>query len=284
MANPLLSLAAAAARWLPAPLKRALYRLGPVSSGLRSALNRAAPAGLTEVEVAGGLLAGSKMLLDLQTEKDYWLGNYEFELQEAIREFAKPGMVAYDIGANIGYTSLLLAKHVGTNGKVFAFEPLTSNQERLQKNLDINASSNVKVILKAVADVSGKRQFVVHSSGAMGKLRGSNGRETQYQNSIEIESVALDEFVFKQRNSKPDLIKIDIEGAEGLALQGMMRVIQEAKPLLMIELHGEEAARACWQILTNTGYSIHKLTRGYPQVFDLSNLSWKSYILARQPA
>lgn len=284
MANPLLSLAAAAARWLPAPLKRVLYRLGPVSSGLRSVLNRAAPTGLTEIEVAGGFLAGSKLLLDLQAEKDYWLGNYEFELQEAVWKFAEPGMVACDIGANIGYISLLLAKRIGTNGKVFAFEPLPSNQTRLQKNLDINLSSNIKMIGKAVADVSGKRQFLVHSSGAMGKLQESNGRETQYQNSIDVESITLDEFVFKQGNPQPDLIKMDIEGAEGLALQGMTRVIQETQPLLLIELHGKEAAKTCWQILTNSGYSIHKLTKGYPQVADVSNLDWKSYILARPRA
>ena len=90
MANPLLSLASAAARWLPAGLKRGLYRLGPVSRGLRNALNKSAPAGLPETKVAAGLLAGASLLLDLQTEKDYWLGTYEMDLQRAIRDWVKP--------------------------------------------------------------------------------------------------------------------------------------------------------------------------------------------------
>lgn len=281
MANPLLSLAAAAARWLPAPLRKALYRLGPLSAGLRSALNRAAPKGLTEIEVAGGLLAGTRLLLDLQTEKDYWLGTYETELQEAIRELAKPRMVTYDIGANIGYISSGLARCVGTSGIVFAFEPLPANQGRLEQNIEISKSENIKLIRKAVTETSGRTEFLVHSSGGMGKIQGANGRETQYENTIEVECVTLDDFVFQQGNPKPDLIKIDIEGGEGLVLQGMSRVLREAKPVLILELHGKEAAETCWEILTSLGYGISKLARGYPRVTEVSNLDWKSYILAR---
>lgn len=281
MANPLLFLVAAAARWLPAPIRRAVYRLGPISSGLRSALNRAAPKGLTEIEVAGGLLAGTHLVLNLQTEKDYWLGNYETDLQEAIRELVKPGMVAYDLGSNIGYISLLMAKYVGPQGKVFAFEPLPENQKRLRNNLDLNPDLNVELIPLAVGDSSGKKQFLVHSSGGMGKLRGANGRDVQYTKSIDVECTALDDFVFKKGKPKPSIIKIDIEGGEGLALRGMSKLIPEVKPLFIIELHGQEAAELCWRALTKAGYTINKLKNGFPTVFDLAELDWKSYVLAR---
>ena len=281
MANPLLSLAAAAAKWLPAPIRRAVYRLGPISSGLRSALNRAAPKGLTEVEVAGGLLAGTHLILNLQSEKDYWLGTYEIDLQEAIRDLVKPGMVAYDLGSNIGYISLMTAKKVGPQGKIFAFEPLPENQERLRKNLALNPDLNIELIPMAVGESSGKKQFLTHSSGGMGKLSGADGRDVQYQKSIEVECTSLDEFVFKQGNPKPELIKMDIEGGEGLALRGMSKLIPEVKPLFIIELHGKEAAELCWQILTKAGYTISKLSKGFPTISSLSELDWKSYILAR---
>ncbi len=282
MANPLMSLAAAAARWLPAPVKRALYRLGPVSSGLRASLNRAAPVGLSETEVAGGSLKGTRLLLNLQTEKDYWLGTYEVDLQKTVIDFAKPGMVAYDLGANIGYISFLFAKAVGSNGKVFAFEPLPINQDRLRKNLELNPTVKIELVLNAVAEESGKRQFLVHSSGGMGKIEGANGRQTEYPNQIHVDCVSLDDFVYKQGNPKPNIIKIDIEGGEGLALQGMGRLLREAKPILIIELHGKEAGQTCWQILTEAGYKISKLKNGYPRVASPSELDWKSYILARQ--
>lgn len=284
MANPLLSLAAAAARWLPASMKRALYRLGPGSSALRSMLNRAAPKGLIEIEVAGGLLAGVPLWLDLQTEKDYWLGTYELDLQQAVHDLAKPGMVAYDLGANIGYISFLLAKEVGSGGKVFAFEPLPANQERLRKNMFLNPTLKIELIPKAVAEASGNRQFLVHNSGGMGKIEGAEGREMQYRNMIDVDCVALDDFVFKQGNPNPNLVKIDVEGGEGLALQGMIRLLQETKPLFIIELHGQKAAETCWEILTKAAYNIRNLAKGNQQVSDGSKLDWKSYILAKPNA
>ena len=122
MGNPLLSLASLTARVLPMPLKRAIYRWAPLARLIRGGLNLAAPAGLTQVSIASGALRGMRMLLDLQVEKDYWLGTYESQLQMVIAEWVGPGMVAYDLGANIGYISLLFARAVGKSGQVFAFE------------------------------------------------------------------------------------------------------------------------------------------------------------------
>jgi hypothetical protein len=81
---------------------------------------------------------------------------------------------------------------------------------------------------------------------------------------------------------KPDLLKIDIEGGEGLALQGMKRLIDEHKPIFIIELHGEEAAKSVWDTLKAAGYLVRKLQKGYPEVKTLVQLDWKSYILARR--
>ncbi len=281
MAKPLLSLAAAAARWLPAPVKRILYRLGPVSRGLRAALNSAAPGGLAQITIAAGGLAGTKMLLDLQTEKDYWLGTYEMGLQQAIQDLAQPGMVACDVGASIGYMSLLLAKRVGKNGQVFSFEPLPSNQERLQKNLELNPQLNVKLIHKAVAEKAAKTVFLVHSSGGMGKLRGSLGKNTDYENKIEVETVSLDDFVYKEKNAAPNIIKIDIEGGEVQALKGMQRLLKESRPVLLLELHGHEAAKSTWNILCQANWSLYYMRAGYRKITASEDLAKKSYVVAR---
>ncbi len=281
MTKPLLSLAAAAARWLPAPVKSALYRLGPVSRRLRAALNSAAPLGLAEITVAAGGLAGKKMMLDMQTEKDYWLGTYEMDLQQAIQDWVQSGMVAYDVGANIGYVSLLLAKRVGENGQVFSFEPLPSNQERLQKNLALNPKLNVKLIPKAVAEKAGKTAFLVHSSGGMGKLQGSLGKNTDYENKIEVETASLDDFVYKEKNAAPNIIKIDIEGGEVQALKGMQRLLKEAKLMLLLELHGHEAAKSTWNILREASYNLYYMRAGYRKIAAPENLAKKSYVVAR---
>ena len=281
MANPLLSLASAAARWQPAGLKRGLYRLGPVSRGLRNALNKSAPAGLPETKVAAGLLAGASLLLDLQTEKDYWLGTYEMDLQRAIRDWVKPGMVAYDLGANVGYLSLMLAKQAGAAGKVFAFEPLPANQERLRANLALNPQLRVVLVPKAVAYKSGSHTFQVHASDDMGKLQGSAGRTAQYAGHIQVDTIVLDDFVYLERNPLPDVIKMDIEGGEALALNGMKRLLVEARPILFIETHGPESARAVWAALRQANYRMHRVGKGYPEISNVESIGWKSYILGK---
>lgn len=276
MANPLLGLAAAAARLLPAPLKRGLYKLGPFSRGLRAALNRAAPRGLVEVTVAGGGLQGASLLLDMQSEKDYWLGTYEMELQHAIQHWAKPGQVVYDLGANVGYVSLLFARVVGEQGRVFAFEPLPANQQRLRQNVELNSGLSIELVPAAAAERSGRAAFALHGSDDMGRLQASDGPAA---NTIEVETIALDDFA--KTHPAPNLVKIDVEGAEALALQGMQSLLRSAKPVLFIELHGYEAGRACWHLLEQAGYEMYWMDAAFTRIHAASELKKKSHIIAR---
>ncbi len=281
-----LSLAAFAARCLPTSFKQAIYKIAPLATRIRRVLNRAAPEGITEVKVAGGDLQGMKLLIDMQTEKDYWLGTYEPELQSALHDLVRPGMILYDVGANIGYVSLLLAKAAGRGGHVYAFEALPSNLERLRGNLGLNhAAEQVTVVPGAVTGKSGKVHFLVHASGGMGKAAGSAGRSNEpYRTEIEVDGTSLDEFVFDQGNPPPQVIKMDIEGGEVLALPGMRRLLREEHPLMLMELHGEESARAAWDELSSAGYRISWMTPGLPPVPSLEALGWKSYIVARREA
>lgn len=278
----LLDVAAFAAKVLPAPVKGMLYRIRPLARWLRRLLNRAAPVGLSEIQVAAGDLAGFRLLLDLQSEKDYWLGTYEPALQMAIRTLIRPGWVVYDVGANIGYVSLLLARAVGESGRVFAFEALPANLERLQRNLALNGmTQSVTVIPKAVTQAAGPVRFLVHTSGGMGKVAGSAGRAEAYQAEIVVEGLSLDEFVYAHGNPPPQAVKMDIEGGEVLALPGMRRLLAEARPLLLLELHGPQAARLAWELLTQAGYEIDRMQRGFPPLRSPEALDWKAYLVAR---
>ncbi|MEZ0397301.1 MAG: FkbM family methyltransferase [Anaerolineales bacterium] len=283
MTNPLISLASFFARLLPLSWKQAIYKTGPLARLIRSGLNRAAPTGLTVVRVAAGGLAGCPLLLDLQTEKDYWLGTYEPDLQAALRDLVPAGAVAYDIGANIGYISLLLARAVGETGRVFAFEALPANLERLRRNLELNGlAERVTVVAAAVTQAAGPVRFLVHASGGMGKAEGSAGRQEEtYQAEMTVAGLCLDEFVFAEGHPPPQVIKLDIEGGEVLALPGMRRVLSAARPLVLMELHGPESARTAWEVLTAAGYQICWMKRGYPPVASLEALDWKAYLVAR---
>lgn len=252
-----------------------------MAQAIRGALNRAAPEGLSEIEISAGKVAGMKMVLDLQTEKDYWLGTYETDLQDAISDLVETGWVAYDVGANIGYISLLLAREVGSEGRVYAFEALPKNVERLEMNVALNGlGSRVQIIHGAVGAASTPVRFLIGPSGAMGKAEGSAGRSDLHAESIEVPGYSLDDFVYRLGNPAPQVIKIDIEGGEVLALPAMKRLLENERPLILLELHGPEAAQVAWETLTAAGYQIARMERGFPKVSSLEDLNWKAYLVA----
>ncbi len=277
----ILWLASRISKYLPGFVINSLYEFRPAAKTIRQVLNLAAPSGLTEVEISAGELAGMKMSLDLQSEKDYWLGTYEPELQAAIRDLVEPGWVAYDVGANIGYITLMLAQAVGNGGEVISFEALPSNIERLLKNVGMNSlAQNIRVIHAAVGADSGPVKFLMGPSGAMGKAQGSAGRMKGHVNAIEVPGYSLDNFVYREGNRAPNIVKMDIEGGEVLALPGMKRLLNEARPLVFLELHGPEAAKIAWESFENAAYQIARMQSTYPSVTSLDDLDWKSYLIA----
>jgi len=277
----ILTAASWAASVLPVSIKKLLYKIPFLSRLIRRSLNAAVPKGLSEVTIAAGAAKGLRIMLDLQSEKDYWLGTYEPDLVAAAQKLIQPGDVVYDVGANVGYISLVSAQLSGKSGKVFAFEALPVNVDRLLKNVLINAlESRITITHAAVIDTVQPVTFLTHPSGAMGKALGSSGRDEQYNGRITVPGLALDAFVYDENNPAPDVIKIDIEGGEGSALAGMPRLLAEKSPILLIELHGEKAARQVWNNLQQHNFSLHQMKRGYPRITRISTLDWKAYIIA----
>ncbi len=277
-----LSVSTFVARILPLPLKQALYRFPPLARLIRGTINASVDEGLSVIEVAAGTLKGYQVQLNLKAEKSRWLGTYEPELQDALREFLCPGQTAYDVGANIGYITLMMAHHTGADGRVFAFEALPVNVERIRKNIALNQLSNVTVVSVAVTDQSAPVTFYIHASVGMGKAAGSAGRhDEQYQSEITVPGLALDEFVYQQGNPVPQVVKMDIEGGEVLALPGMKRILNEAHPLMLLELHGPESEKVAWETLSAAGYSLHEMSSGYPRIESPEKMGWKAYVIAR---
>jgi FkbM family methyltransferase len=211
------------------------------------------------------------------------LGIYEPNLQRAIKDFIKPGWVVYDVGANIGYISLLLAQAVLDSGHIYAFEALPDNFTRLQKNIRLNAfEDRITAVHAAVIDASKPVTFMVGPSNGMGKVVGSAGRkEVVYEQSLTVPGISLDEYVYQVGHPAPQAVKMDIEGGEVMALPGMRRILQEAHPVMLLELHGPESSQVAAQILRETGYRLHYMAPGYPEVAAGEALDWKAYLIAR---
>jgi FkbM family methyltransferase len=177
------------------------------------------------------VIQGNKMFLDsIDSLGVFGKGVHEPLTTELIKKEIKKGDIVLDIGANIGYYTLIFAKLVGEEGKVYAFEPDPANFALLKKNVKINGYQNVILVDKAVSNKNGKTKlYISEKSCGLHRIYDiHDGRKF-----IEIESVRLDDY-FKNYNGRIDWIKIDIEGAEWAAIQGMPLLLEKNKNLKIV--------------------------------------------------
>jgi len=147
--------------------------------------------------------------------------NYEPRHVALMKRIVKQGETVVDIGAHIGYYTLILAETVGPKGKVFAFEPNPENFEVLKKNVEINGYKNVILEQKAVSNKNGKAKFY------FSKINSGDGKiyaTKEERGSCEVNSIKLDDY-FKKKRIKPSFFKMDIQGAEPKAFEGMKWIL-----------------------------------------------------------
>ncbi len=164
-------------------------------------------------------------------------GDLESSVQEAMVRHLEPGAVMYDIGANIGFFSLLGARLTGPEpGHVYAFEPAPVNAEAIRVNAERNEFRNITVIAKAVGERSGRVRLQLVDDAAWSKLE-AYGAHPLTEDILEVEQVAIDELLDAGEVRPPGLVKIDVEGAELAVLEGMRRTLAAHRPTIICELH-----------------------------------------------
>jgi len=161
-------------------------------------------------------------------------GVYEEYQTELFKKLIKPGMVVVDIGANIGYYTLIAARLLKDDGRVYSFEPEPNNYELLVKNIRINGCTNVIPLQKAVSNIGGKvRLFLDEVNLGKHSLSEYNVLKAGF---VEVEAVTLDDFFESVvKNNKVNLIKIDTEGAEGLIIEGAGRILSDNDLKIIME-------------------------------------------------
>jgi FkbM family methyltransferase len=150
-------------------------------------------------------------------------GEYEPTNAQAFIDSIQPGDTVVDIGANIGTFTLLAARAVGEQGQVHVFEPDPENLKLLSKNLADNHFQQVHVVPKAVGDRAGSIHLAVEDKDKGG------GQITTAATGLEVEMVTLDDYAIAQHITTIDVLKIDIEGAELLALKGAQQILTKSK-------------------------------------------------------
>ncbi|HWP37034.1 MAG TPA: FkbM family methyltransferase [Gemmatimonadales bacterium] len=179
-----------------------------------------------------------------------WLGTYELEKQRALERVLQRGMVVYDIGAQAGFYALFFTGLVGEKGKVYAVEPFAENIYYLVAHVRLNKLENVEVIQAALCEGAGLHNFTIDLGVSQNRL--TDDGETV----LRVPTLSVDDLWGRCGCAPPDLIKIDVEGAEARILQGAKRTLERYRPILFVALHGDQQRHACRQILEDLEYRV----------------------------
>ncbi len=212
-----------------------------------------------------------------------------FREEPIISKFCKPGMTVLDVGANIGEWTLTMANGVGTQGRVYSFEPTPFLFDALNKTVVANQFNQVTVSPYALSDKSKTMDFYIQydenelldarlsrlDSPADFKKWITDGEKAK---KIQVETITLDEFAVKEKLERLDFIKIDAEGYESAIVEGGLTVLKKFRPNLILECGGvydsEEKRKRMVTRLRELDYSLV----GWPVMSGIVEVTWDQFI------
>lgn len=166
------------------------------------------------------------------------------------------GQVFFDIGANVGYYTVLGSRLVGVTGTVIAFEPVVRNLVYLYQHTLLNRTRNVIIIPSACSERTSLAAFSVGRNFAMGHLAEKSGKKDTFP----VPAITVDE-VIEQGGVYPDVIKIDVEGGELSVLKGAQAALRTARPRILLSTHSETLREACLCFVKELGFSYEVLSQ-----------------------
>jgi FkbM family methyltransferase len=213
-----------------------------------------------------GTVGSYRVELDMNDliQRQIYFGLYDTGEVALVRRLLQPGDVFFDIGANVGFYSLIGAGAVGATGRVHAFEPMPRNADKLRGAIALNALTHIVVNQAAVGDAPGT--LTLHFPDDKDENSGwatvvVDGKKP---NQIDVPMITVDEYVEAQKIARVKLIKMDIEGAEPLALAGMRGLLARANaPDMLVEInpylltHAGKDSRAITDPLVSSGYTLY---------------------------
>ena len=224
--------------------------------------------------VEKGILKGIKIKTHSAKLTEKIVNNqYEPWLVSRLIKEIRTNDTVYDIGAHVGITTLIFSR-LAANGFIYSFEPDIYNREMLNINLTENNIKNVKVFSEALSNKNGKSQLIVvnndHSMNVLQEKGQSvygdvNNDKFMNINTIDVQETKLDDFYKLKNLPAPTCLKIDIEGAEVIALEGMIKIIEENHPKFFIETHNIENAIMSFEILNKHEYRYELLNPKSPR-------------------
>lgn len=199
-------------------------------------------------------------------------GRVERPVQQSMAEHLRAGQTVYDIGANVGFFTVLAAHLVGATGMVYAFEPVPDNARTARENASLNGFQHVKVVEKAASDHAGREMLVLTRDAGGATLASMNENPPDAFREIAVELIRIDDMVSAGTLRPPDFVKLDVEGAEMAVLRGMQQTLRDHRPMLLFEVDSEHAASMerkyseCAEWLGGYGYDVTRLPDSYAHI------------------
>ncbi|MBY0373054.1 MAG: FkbM family methyltransferase [Bryobacteraceae bacterium] len=237
------------ARMLPTGVKRWIHQNRFADDLGRKLFGKAM--GTAPIQISSGPLAGVKLAPGEHVSHAHVAGTYELDVQAAIARMVRPGDVCFDLGASIGYLTLLMVKSGAQ--RVYAFEPAPHAQEEIRRHLHANQWSQVEIVPLPVSDQPKNVRFsLTHVAYGSAIAYGDSPWKT-----IELTATTLD--AFGQEKGWPDFIKMDVEGEEDNVLAGARDLLAAQRTAFCIEVHSDEDERNCERLLEQHGYRLFQL-------------------------
>ncbi|MEN3368666.1 MAG: hypothetical protein V7609_809 [Verrucomicrobiota bacterium] len=211
--------------------------------------------------IDAGPAKGLRIWIELPEDKALWTGAYEAKFSAALAGGVRRGDVCYDVGAYRGFFAGVCAL-VGASA-VHIFEPLPANISRIQSLIEANPALPLTLHPFALGAEVGETEFAVMPEASMGKLSGSSFQhDARSKEMLRVGIETLDHLRDAGAIPLPNIIKIDVEGAEAMVLRGAQRLFSESRPRLFIEIHSRALGRECAEILTGHEYDVNTLETG----------------------
>lgn len=240
-----------------------------VGAGIEELVHAAMPLGTKLwIRIPDGLGKGLWIHADPRFELGYTNGDHEPWIQELLRAELRSGDCYYDVGAHTGFFSLIASRFVGPSGRIVAFEPDPQNAAALKANIAKNGLTQVAVVERAVWSSPGPVTFE-RAADSSNRTQGHVSPEAGARlDAISVCAVRLDDFLLSERYPAPRLVKMDVEGGEWEALQGARRLLVEARPKLLCEVHAPAQVSQIRRYLESFGYRAEEWNPVHPHYSD----------------
>jgi len=206
-----------------------------------------------------GSAKGIYLFMALRTGLKKYLGIYEKEQTDFMCKVINKGDYCFDLGSHVGFFTMLFAKLVGEEGRVFSFEPIKEGYSFQEKSVRKNRYSNVRVFNFALGDKAEDKKAYVFSDSGMAHFDPTIlGLEEDHESDVFMIKT-LDGIPEVEELKKLDFMKIDIEGFEHKALKGGINIVKKHKPEMLIEIHDQKNYKGVYKLLEELGYKFYDL-------------------------